>query len=65
MREFKDAPALLLSASIELEKYIDDKNKELRAGITSQDLDGPDYHDYQTCNDLLELASKIKQHNRG
>ena len=65
MNEFKDAPALLLSASIELEVYIDAKNKELRAGITSQDLDGTDYHDYQTCHDLLELASKIKQHNRG
>ena len=65
MSNLKDAPALLVSASIELEEYIDDKNKELKAGITPQDLDEPDYHDYQTCHDLLELASRINKHNRG
>ena len=65
MIELKDAPALLFSASVELEKYIEDKNNELKAGITQQDLDEPDYHDYQTCHDLIELASKITEHNRG
>ncbi len=65
MINLKDAPELLVRASRELETYIEEKNKELKAGITSQDLDEPDYHDYQTCHDLLELASRISQHNRG
>ena len=65
MINLKDAPELLARASRELEAYIEEKNKELKAGITPQDLDEPDYHDYQTCNDLLELASIISKHNRG
>jgi len=49
----------LVSVATELESYIDEKNKELKAAITSQDLDDPDYHDYQTCLELMKLSSKI------
>ena len=54
----------MVNVAIELEAYIDAKNKELKENITSQDLDEPDYHDHQTCYELMRLAHRIKGLNK-
>jgi len=61
MSELKGVAEFLVSVATELESYIDEKNKELKAAITSQDLDDPDYHDYQTCFELMKLSNKIAE----
>ena len=53
--------ALLTSAARELKGYIDRENERLKAGISSSDLDPPDYHDHQTCYELIELAKRINK----
>lgn len=65
MSELKGASEFLVSVATELESYIDAKNKELKSSINSQDLDDPDYHDYQTCFELMKLSHKIKQLEQG
>jgi len=64
MSELIDVPDFLVSVATELELYIDAKNKELKSAISSQDLDDPDYHDYETCFELMRLAHKIKGLNQ-
>ncbi len=51
---------LLKLAASELKSYIDAENKRLKQGITSTDLDDPDYHDYQTCAELYDMAMEIQ-----
>ena len=59
MKGLAEAKKILESASEELESYIDAKNAELKANIKSTDLDDPDYHDYQTCWELMNIARRI------
>lgn len=35
-------------------------NKELKARISSTDLDDPDYHDYQTCHEARVALAKAR-----
>ena len=51
---------VLEQALKELTSYIDDKNKTLEKSISSTDLDDPDYHDYQTCNELAWAINELK-----
>ena len=53
---------ILTSAANELKHYIDKENERLKSNIACNDLEPPDYHDHQTCQDLIDLAKKI---NRG
>lgn len=55
----KEKKRILISAANELAKYIAKANHDLKAGITATDLDDPDYHDFQTCDELLLIASEI------
>lgn len=60
MSELKGVAEFLVGVAEELEVYIDTKNKELKSNISSQDLDDPDYHGYQTCFELMKLSNKIE-----
>ena len=51
---------LLKTALTELTKLIADKNSRLRRNIQSNDLDDPDYHDYQTCYELEVMINKLE-----
>ena len=55
------AVQLLTSAAMELKNYIDKENEKLKAGIRCDDLDPPNYHDHQTCQELMDLAKKINK----
>ena len=50
----------ILSAAKELELLIFEHNKVLRKNINCADLDEPDYHDYQTCQELQVIAHELK-----
>jgi hypothetical protein len=55
-----DSVRLLLSAANELKMYIDRENERLKSKVNCDDLDPPEYHDYQTCYELAQLAKTIK-----
>ena len=56
----KEIAWLMKYASIELQQLIEFKNKVLERCIKPDDLDPPDYHDYQTCMELDMAADKIE-----
>lgn len=56
-----NAVQILTSAAIELKSYIDKENERLKRGVSCDDLDPPDYHDHQTCQELINLAKKINK----
>ena len=56
-----NAVQILTSAAIELKSYIDKENEKLKANIRCDDLDPPDYHDHQTCQELMNLAKMINK----
>ena len=56
-----NAIQILTSAANELKYYIDKENKKLKSNISCDDLDPPDYHDHQTCQELMDLAKKINK----
>lgn len=50
---------LIENAAEELACLIGKINDDLKANISSTDLDDPDYYDYQTCYELMVLAKEI------
>jgi len=50
---------ILTSAAIELKRYIDKENERLKSNIGCNDLNPPDYHDHQTCQELMDLAKQL------
>lgn len=52
---------ILTSAAIELKGYIDKENERLKSNIGCNDINPPDYHDHQTCQELMDLAKKINK----
>lgn len=51
---------ILIHASGELKAYIDKENERLKKEISRDSLDDPDYHDYQTCYELLKIAELLR-----
>lgn len=51
---------MLISAANELSSLITIFNNNLKKRIVSTDLDEPDYLDYQTCQELLDLSKEIE-----
>jgi hypothetical protein len=56
-----NAVQILTSAARELASYIDKENERLKNNISCDDLDPPDYHDHQTCQELIQLAIQINK----
>ena len=52
---------ILRSAANELNELIKDRNHRLRMDVICSDLDEPEYHDSQTCQELFELANRLEQ----
>ena len=50
---------LIENAAEELAFLIQKINEDIKSNITSTDLDGPDYYDYQTCYELMILAKEL------
>lgn len=50
---------LIESAAEELSALIKMVNDDLKSKITSTDLDDPDYYDYQTPYELMQLAKDL------
>jgi len=55
----EEQKALLMSAASELSSALDELNTILEDGISSIDETQPDYHDYQTCHELMLLANQL------
>ena len=51
---------ILRSAASELMRYIECRNTELASLIRSTDMSPPDYHDFQTCQELNVIAESLK-----
>ena len=52
---------MLISAATELGSLIAAKNLELIGKVTPFDLDDPELHDFQTCQELAQLAIKLSK----
>ena len=55
----KEIVEKLRSASMELSNLIGTENERRKPSILSADLDEPEYLDYQTCDDLVNIAETI------
>ena len=55
-----DIAKLLHGAANELKSYIDDANTILKHTISSTSMSPPDYRDYQTCQELADLAKQFE-----
>ncbi len=58
-----DLAEIMISAANELKYYIDKENERLKGEMKCYDSDPPEYHDYQTCYELNQIAKKIKANN--
>lgn len=52
---------ILLQAAKELATYIEMHNALLASQINPTDLSPPEYHDMQTCQELMEIANNLPQ----
>jgi hypothetical protein len=55
----KELKRLLETAAEELHCMIELNNENMREKITSQDLDEPDYFDFETCYKLMVAAKDL------
>lgn len=50
---------ILRSAAIELQTFIEMSNSQIKVVAMSNGLDEPDMHDFQTCQELLQIAEEL------
>ncbi len=63
-QEKKMARLMLISASRELQSYIDEANRQIKKNHDCTSMDDPELHDHQTCAELRQIAEAIISENR-